>query len=351
MGSNLRSTSSLRDDATPRYVCWIWSFALAIASGCSTPPAAAGGEREPCYGNGTCDAPLVCASAVCVSLPDAGRDASAADAGDAGVELDTGGDLDATTDTGDASAVIDGAVIDANAGDAADGAADDSDTIDAGVCAPHPPTCVAEQTSALDLFTTVSTRAIVEEAAPSGEHVSHVDAMGGGSTPTESYVYARFTDAGLVRVDVSDADAFASTDWDIAFRRFIIRLNSGVSGPSCVLGARTTPGTTFDAVTVLPSGLSLRSENYMTDTTCDVVADGSGLGSPATVLSTFWTYPGCISMTHDVYVLEARSGRHVKLEVLDYYLPADQAACDATGAMPTMTGSSGNIRVRWAFLD
>lgn len=225
------------------------------------------------------------------------------------------------------------------------------------ICAPVDPGCQDQQISMLDLFTTVSTRSITEEGT-GATHISHVDAMGGGFMPNESYVYARFTDAGLVRVDVSDQDAYASQDWDIAFRRFIIRLNSGVSGPSCVQGARVPndPGTgmppTFDSVTTVPSGIAFHSESYMTDGTCDIVADGSGLGSPATVLSSFWTYPGCVSMSHNVYVVALANGRHVKLEVVGYYNPADQTVCDGPShTAPMTTGSSGNIRMQWSYLD
>jgi len=155
-----------------------------------------------------------------------------------------------------------------------------------------------------------------------------------------------------VRVAVSDQEAFMSQDWDIAFRRFVIRLNSGVSGPSCVQGVRTVAGTTFESLTSLPSGLTFHSEVYMTDGTCDIVADGSGLGSPNTVLSSFWTYPGCVSMSHNVYIVQLANHRHVKLEVVGYYNPADQTICDGpTHGMPTTAGSSGNIRMQWAYLD
>ncbi len=224
-------------------------------------------------------------------------------------------------------------------------------------CGPVAPSCQDEQIAMLDLFTTVSTRTVEEESAPAGTHASHVDSMGGGISPTESYVYARFTDAGLVRVDISDQDALASTAWDIAFRRFIIRLNSGVSGPSCVQAARlpNDPGTggppAFDSVTSVPSGLSFHEEVYLTSGTCGIVPDGSGLGSPATVLSSYWTYPGCVSMSHNVYVVQLANMRHVKLEVVSYYNAPDQAACDTSGTMPTTPGSSGNIRLQWAFLD
>jgi hypothetical protein len=209
--------------------------------------------------------------------------------------------------------------------------------------------CVDESIGTLDLFATPSPAAITEEGATPGEFLTHVDATGGGLSPTLSYVYARFTPTGLERVEISDEAAFASPDWDIAFRRFIIRLNSGVAGPSCVRGARTVPGTTFDALTSVPPDLDYRTEAYFTDT-CDLVPDGSGLGSPATALSSFWTYPGCVSMSHVVYVIETRSGAHVALEVVGYYAPAIQEQCDTMGtiAMPSM---AGNVRIRWRFLD
>ncbi|MFO0686635.1 MAG: HmuY family protein [Sandaracinus sp.] len=222
-------------------------------------------------------------------------------------------------------------------------------------CDPVAPTCVDQQIAMLDLFSTVSTRAITEEGT-GAVHVSHVDAMAGGVSPTESYVYARFTDTGLVRVDVSDEASFDSQEWDIAFRRFVIRLNSGVGGPSCVEGARlpNDPATgmppTFESVTSVPTGLAFHSEAYMTPS-CDYVPDGSGLMSPSMVLSSFWTYTSCVSMSHNVYVVALANGRHVKLEVLSYYNPADQEACDTNGTMPTTPGSSGNLRVQWSYLD
>jgi hypothetical protein len=217
-------------------------------------------------------------------------------------------------------------------------------------CMAVAPMCVDQQIMTLDLFTTVSSRAVTEEGTVPGTFLTHIDSSAGGLTPTESYVYLRFSETGLAPVAISDQDAFASTDWDIAVRRFIIRLNSGVSGPSCVQAARTAPMTTFDSVTAVPAGLTFHSEVYMTDGTCDVVPDGSGLGSPSTVLSSYWTYPGCVSMTHNVYIVQLASGRHVKLEVLGYYDTAAQTQCDTMGTLP-MPSTSGNIRLQWAFLD
>ncbi len=209
--------------------------------------------------------------------------------------------------------------------------------------------CIDEQLSQLDLFDTVNPAVITEEGTTPGEFVTWIDATGGGRMPTESFVYARFTDDGLTKVEIGDEDAFTSTDWDISFRRFLIRLNSGVSGPSCVTGARTAPGTTFESLSSVPDGLSYRVEEYFTET-CETVPDGSGLGSPATALSSYWTYPGCVSMTGNVYVIALTSGRHVRFEVVGYY-PLDlQEMCESSMTLPTPSNAA-NFRVRWAFLD
>jgi hypothetical protein len=244
----------------------------------------------------------------------------------------------------------DGTAPPADAG-LADAAAADAGTPDAGapLCEATTVPCVDESIALLDLFDTVNTAEIREEGTTPGEFTTFVDATAGGMMPTTSFVYARFTDTGLVGAALSDEDALLSTDWDIAFRRYVLRVNSGVAGPSCVQAARTAPDTTFESLAAVPDGLAYRTESYLTDT-CEIVPDGNGLGSPATALSSFWSYPGCVSMTGNVYVLALRGGRHVKLEVVGYYSPANQASCDESGSV-TLPSGAGSLRVRWAFLD
>jgi len=216
-------------------------------------------------------------------------------------------------------------------------------------CEPMEPACVDEQIPQLDLKETVNMASVTNEDAGDGITRTTVDSTGGGLTPTESYVYLRFTDAGLERVDVSDLDAFESTEWDIAARRFVIRLNSGVSGPSCVTAARTAGGTELATLDAEPDGLTYRTEEYF-QPDCSFVSDGSGIGSPAVALASFWTYSSCVQMSGNVYVLELASGRKVKLEVETYYSPENQDICDSTGSVPRPSGS-GNLQILWAFLD
>ncbi|HEY8430607.1 MAG TPA: HmuY family protein [Sandaracinaceae bacterium] len=248
----------------------------------------------------------------------------------------------------------------ASACDSADRGADagspDAGPPDAGpmrtaVCTePTPPSCVDEQILELALYAEPNLAAI--ENTPDGDGwLSHVDATAGGFSPTQSYVYARFTNDGLVRVDIGDEEAFDSMEWDIAFRRFVIRLNSGVSGPSCVGAFRAPAGADYDTLAPPPDDTEYRVEQYFTEETCEIVPDGSGLGSPGTALQSFWQYPGCVQMTGNVYVIRLANGRRLKLTVTAFYEPSYQRMCQDTGSVEPGVNGAGNIRLRWQFLD
>jgi hypothetical protein len=209
--------------------------------------------------------------------------------------------------------------------------------------------CTDQSVSTLMLFDAPATGKIREEGS-GDDFVTFVDATGGGMEATQSYVYARFTSKGLEKLDLTDEDAFTSADWDVAFRRYVIRLNSGVSGPGDVRAGRTAPATQFADLAEVPANLELRTEEYFTPDSCEFVSDGSGIGAPATALASFWSYKSCLQMTKNVYVLELPKAKHVKLEVLAYYSLENQKQCDETGQISIPSGA-GNIRVQWAFLD
>jgi len=234
-----------------------------------------------------------------------------------------------------------------------DGTADSADSASETVtpsCQATEPLCSDEQIAQLAFSDQASGGPITEEGTAEGVFISHVDATAGGFNGSLGYTYARFTDAGLVAVELSDEASLDAMDWDIAARRFVLRLNSGVSGPSCVTGGRTAPGTTFEGLTEVPPAVTLREEQYFTADGCEYVSDTSGIGSPQTVLASFWSYGGCVAMTDNVYLVALANGRHVKLQILSYYAPAVQETCNKTDAAPTPNGA-GNIRIKWAFLD
>ena len=211
----------------------------------------------------------------------------------------------------------------------------------------HTVPCTDQSVQQLPLYTQANA-ATVDNQSAAGVFTTTIDASAGGVTPTKSYVYLKFTDQGLTRVDLGDEAALASMDWDLAARRFILRTNSGVSGPSCVTASRTATATQFDTLAAVPANLDLRVEEYFT-ASCDYVPDGSGLMSPGTALQSFWEYPGCVKMTGNVFVLALADGRHVKMQVTSYYTPSVQTTCDTTGMAPTPSGA-GHLVLKWAFL-
>ena len=103
------------------------------------------------------------------------------------------------------------------------------------------------------------------------------------------------------------------------------------------------------AIEATPEQVTFFEEEYMTDS-CEVVPDGSGLPSPGTVLSTYWTYASCVQMTGNVYVIDLGDGRQVKFTVDQYYAAENQQTCNETGAVP-MPSNSGQMKIRWAFLN
>jgi len=202
-------------------------------------------------------------------------------------------------------------------------------------------------------LTTVAPGLITSEANGDAFDVA-VDARAGGAFGgQDGWVYGRFTETGMEKVELLDDEAFDSLDWDIAFRRFVIRLNSGYSGPSCVSAARTGPDTDFDTLSCAPEGLTFNTEDtFMSDPVdCTQIEDGSGLpGSPGVVLQNWWEYPvGCVATTGNVFVVGLADGRQLKLLVTQYYDGAgNQEACNELG---DPVGESARIRLRYGFLQ
>jgi hypothetical protein len=215
-------------------------------------------------------------------------------------------------------------------------------------CETRQVTCGEQSIDKLRLRTLASAGELREEGTTAGEFLTYVDGRAGGSDSPQSYTYARFTPRGLERLPLEDQAALNSGDWDIAFRRYVIRTNGGVSGPSCTTVARTPERTTFESVKAVDGAWEFRAEDYYSET-CAFRGDEWGLGSPATRLGSFWGYESCLTMTGDVYVVRLADGRHVKLQVADYYEPEPQRVCNETGEVPQPSGAA-QFRVRWAFL-
>jgi hypothetical protein len=188
----------------------------------------------------------------------------------------------------------------------------------------------------------------VDTVADGADFVSRVDATAGGlqNAPENPWIYMRFTPEGLEKVPLDDEEALSSMAWHIAAKRYILRLNGGSSGPSCV-AATALLSSTYDALDAVPDGARFLEDDYYT-ADCTLINDSSGLpGSPQVVLAPWWSYPGCVATTGTPFLVALDDGRVVKFMVESYY-EQGQERCNEEGVM-----GSGSARFiwRWRFLD
>lgn len=180
-----------------------------------------------------------------------------------------------------------------------------------------------------------------------GDWVSVMDATAGGTANAadNAFLYMKFTADGLVKVDIDDETALGSTDWDIAARRYLIRLNGGTSGAGCVAAAKLDTQAYAD-LTEVPGNLTF-SYDQSYDDSCTIIDDGSGLpGSPDVALNGWWSYPGCVATTHIPFLIKLADGTHIKL-VMEQYYATGQEACNENG---TSGGTSAMLTARWSYL-
>lgn len=183
---------------------------------------------------------------------------------------------------------------------------------------------------------------------PDGDDfVSVIDASAGGfmDAVNNPWVYVKFTPSGLEKVEIDDETALESMDWDMSLRRFILRLNGGSSGPSCV-GAATFIEETYGSLNAVPEGLSFAPDDFYTSD-CTLINDSSGLpDNPQVSLGAWWTYPGCVATSMYPHLIQLADGSVVKMVVEAYY-GSDQQNCNDNETPGT---DSANFTIRWRYL-
>jgi hypothetical protein len=208
--------------------------------------------------------------------------------------------------------------------------------------------CVDDLILDLSLHDDKISDGLVSTSADGADFISSIDATAGGYNQASNnpWLYVRFTDEGVEKLELDDEEALESMEWDMAFHRFNIRINGGASGPSCV-GAVTFLEQSYSDLTEVPEGLSYQSDSFYTGD-CTMISDSSGLpNSPQLALGAWWTYPGCVATTGYPHLIQTAEGRLLKLVVEQYYAE-DQDVCNSDGA-PGSNG--GNIQIRWQMMN
>ncbi len=180
------------------------------------------------------------------------------------------------------------------------------------------------------------------------DFVTVIDASAGGYSTASSrpWVYVKFTETGAEKVEIDDESALESMDWDLSARRFIVRMNGGSSGPSCV-AAVTFPESTYADLTEVPADLPWQMDEFYTED-CTIINDSSGLpGSPQVALGQWWSYPGCVATSLLPHLIRLADGRVVKVVIEEYYA-SGQETCNETGVPGE---DSGLLKLRWRFMN
>ena len=210
-----------------------------------------------------------------------------------------------------------------------------------GQCSAKTVPCTDDQIQDQSLFKKASTRKIENTADGAGWN-SRVDASG-GVPPGQPVTPVEFTPTGLQRVAVGDEDAFTSMDWDIAFRRFIIRLNSGVSGPSCVTARAHRTGTIFDDLTSVPQASTDRTESYFDEPPeLRLRARRLGPDEPGHGAAELLGVPRLREDDRQRLRAHARRRQARQAEVQSYYSPPGAEQCD-TRAPCRSRAASGHV--------
>lgn len=245
-------------------------------------------------------------------------------------------------DTEDSGAAADGGQDGADGADGADSADGEP------VCTePTEVGCVDALISDLSLHDDKVSNGAVTTTTDGPDFVTVVDASAGGygNSTANAWVYVKFTEAGAEKVEIDDETALESMDWDMALRRFIVRLNGGSSGPSCV-GAAALLEADYAALDSVPEGIPFALDDYYTGD-CTIINDSSGLpGSPQVAMGSWWSYSSCVATTEVPHLVQLADGHVLKLVVETYY-GTGQDACNSGGAG---YDDSGIITLRWQML-
>jgi hypothetical protein len=154
-----------------------------------------------------------------------------------------------------------------------------------------------------------------------------VDASAGGAAgqATQPFVYLDLeAEGGAGKLEIDDVASFESTDWDIALKRFVIRSNSGDSGPAdAEVASVQSKELTFDN--------DVPSDRFSDDdwVSSDCVLEQAN-GGPRTRFSNWYrVQAGRFEAQPVVHLVRLGGGRYAEIDVVTYY--GDEADPDRSG--------------------
>lgn len=135
------------------------------------------------------------------------------------------------------------------------------------------------------------------------------------ATAYDKWVYFSFADTQIVEGN----NYVTSSDWDIGFHRFDVRLNCGTSGPG-EGGSSNAGKIDFALVTEAPEN------GYSLNDSIDIMQESGNWVYEAvpgdTILSSWLTFTGpppTYTVNDNIYVIKTANGKYAKIWLKDYY--------------------------------
>ena len=204
---------------------------------------------------------------------------------------------------------------------------------------PTPRPCSGALRQSLSLVDEVSTATVKTLSETGDERTLYVDASVGGIDGQDTHPWVYISLATGQSVAVTDLDALDSTAWDLAFKRSVVRTNSGDGGPG--IGGAIRIALAWDKVDTSTLGNKTLPIEEWFDEDCTIVKDATN--NLVTTFSDWSQYDEALhvlSPADAVYITAGADGSLYKLQILDYY-------STATGTHGPAT-NSGHFKLRVA---
>ena len=202
---------------------------------------------------------------------------------------------------------------------------------------PTPSACSAALRQSLSLVDEVSTADVSVLSKTGEDRTLYIDASVGGleGQDTHPWVYIKLATGAAVAV--TDLDALKSKAWDLAFKRSVVRTNSGDSGPG--EGGAIRIALPWDDVDASTLGNKVLPTESWFDAECMLELDASqNLITTFSGWSAYDEVDHVLSAAPDVvFITAAADGVLYKVSLLDYFSTPSGARGSVSGRFKVRT--------------
>jgi HmuY protein len=197
---------------------------------------------------------------------------------------------------------------------------------------PEPNPCQGALRQSLGLVDELSGGAVATLEADETEAKIFVDASAGGVDGQDRFPWVYLSLERGAAAALTDLEALESTEWDLAFKRFVVRTNGGDSGPG--RGGALRVALTWDDVDQSTLGDVVLPQESWFDDECNLTTDENG--ELITTFSGWSQYDQAahvLTPANVVFITAAADGSLYKVAIEDYYA--------------TPSGQPGNVAGRY----